>query len=286
MQFSNIFKNSSHGDTLFTAEEISAVEQRITVRAVTDKVKETIYINCLVRNKDVKLTPEEFVRQLYIYRLINGYGYSMDRVKVEFAVHFGREIKRADIVIMDKAVVTAPYIIVEVKKPKLSDGKEQLKSYTNATGAPIAVWTNGQNISAYNRRDPNYFEAITDIPKAAEKLSDVLNERVTYADLKKRDKISSERRSLRSLIEEIEDEVLANAGVDSFEEVFKLLFAKLYDELIGANDANYALKFRNTGDTDDELKIKIEELFAQARRKWKGIFTDSDKIELTPSHLY
>ena len=29
-----------------------------------------------------------------------------------------------------------PYIIVELKKPKLTDGKEQLKSYCNATGAP------------------------------------------------------------------------------------------------------------------------------------------------------
>jgi type I restriction-modification system DNA methylase subunit len=28
-----------------------------------------------------------------------------------------------------------------MKKPKLKDGKEQLKSYCNATGAPIGVWT-------------------------------------------------------------------------------------------------------------------------------------------------
>lgn len=39
-----------------------------------------------------------------------------------------------------------------------------------------------------------------------------------------------ERMSLRALIEEMEDEVLANAGVDVFEEVFKLIFTKLYDE--------------------------------------------------------
>lgn len=51
-----------------------------------------------------------------------------------------------------------------------------------------------------------------------------------------RDKISKEKRSLRNLIKEMEDEVLASAGVDSFEEIFKLIFAKLYDELICAND--------------------------------------------------
>ena len=30
----------------------------------------------------------------------------------------------------------------------------------------------------------------------------------------------------------MEDEVLANAGVDVFEEVFKLIFTKLYDEYL------------------------------------------------------
>lgn len=60
----------------------------------------------------------------------------------------------------------------------------------------------------------------------------------------------------RNLIKEMEDEVLASAGVDSFEEIFKLIFAKLYDELICANDKTAYLKFRNSGDTDFELKEK------------------------------
>ena len=285
MLVSNILKNSNYGTSLFAVEEITAIEQRIAIRPATDKAKETAYIKCLVRNKEVKLMPEEVVRQLYIYRLINCYGYSVDRLQVEYAVSFGREVKRADIVIMDKLNTTAVYIIVEVKKPKLKDGKEQLKGYTNATGAPIAVWTNGEKISCYNRKDPNYFEQLSDIPKANEKLSDILNERISYEELKQRDKIAKERRSLRDLIVEIEDEVLANAGVDSFEEVFKLIFSKLYDELVGANDANYYLQFRNSGDTDRELKVKIEELFKAAKKKWNGIFTESDTILLTPSHL-
>ena len=76
-----------------------------------------------------------------------------------------------------------PYIIIEVKKPKLQDGKDQLRSYCNATGAPIAVWTNGQQISHYHRKDPNYFEEITDIPNADQTLADILNERFTLKDL-------------------------------------------------------------------------------------------------------
>ena len=66
---------------------------------------------------------------------------------------------------------------MELKKPKLKDGKEQLKSYCNATGAPIGVWTNGSSISYYNRKDPNYFEDIPNIPKSTQKLSEILSER-------------------------------------------------------------------------------------------------------------
>ena len=285
MLIKDIFTNSNYGNSLFHADEIAVVEKSITIRPATVKTKETAYIKCLVRKKEIKLTPEEAVRQLYLYRLMNTYGYPTERIQVEYAVHFGREIKRADIVIMDKDKPTVPYIIIEVKKPKLSDGKEQLKSYCNATGAPIAAWTNGEQYSRYHRKDPNYFEDISALPKATETLADVLNEKVTYEDLKLRDKIKNEKRSLRSIIKEAEDEVLANAGVDAFEEIFKLLFSKLYDEMTAANDASYYLKFRNSGDTETQLKVKIEELFTAARGKWEGIFTDSDRIQLTPSHL-
>lgn len=153
----------------------------------------------------------------------------------------------------------------------MTDGKEQLKSYCNATGAPIGVWTNGEQISCYNRKDPNFFEEISDIPKATQKLSDIISEKFTYEDLKKKDKISTQKKSLRSLIKEMEDEVLASAGVDSFEEIFKLIFAKLYDELVCANDSTAYLQFRNNGGTDYELKEKFRVFSTMPKKKWEGI---------------
>ena len=283
MRLNDIFKNTAYDDTLFSEYAIGAVESAIFMKPI--KGVETPYIKCLVREKEIKLTPEEAVRQLYIYKLTHEYGYPTDRIQLETPIHFGREIKRADITIMDKDRPTVPYIIVELKKPKLTDGKEQLKSYCNATGAPIGVWTNGEQVSCYNRKDPNFFEMITDIPKATQKLSDILSERYTYDDLRTRDKISKEKRSLRNLIKEMEDEVLASAGVDSFEEIFKLIFAKLYDELICANDKSAYLQFRNSGDTDFELKEKIQDLFDDAKKKWEGVFPEESKILLSPSHL-
>ncbi|MDD3722874.1 MAG: N-6 DNA methylase, partial [Lutibacter sp.] len=180
---------------------------------------------------------------------------------------------------------TTPFIIVELKKPKLKDGKEQLKSYCNATGAPIGIWTNGDSISFYHRKDPNYFEDLTSIPRADQKLSDILEERWTIEDLITKDKLVTERKSLKDLILEMEDEVLANAGVDVFEELFKLIFTKLFDEMEGGRNHSRFLEFRNYGDTETELKNKIQFLFDRAKKKWEGVFTDDSKIMLTPSHL-
>ena len=126
---------------------------------------------------------------------------------------------------MDNEHKNCEYIIIEVKKPKLKDGKEQLKSYCNATGTPIAVWTNGNQISYYHRKDPNYFEDISDIPKANQTLEELLNEPFTWRDLVVHDKILTENKSLKNLVIELEDEVLANAGVDVFEELSDSHFA-------------------------------------------------------------
>lgn len=132
MKLNDLFKNTNYDDTLFSKKAILSIEKRIVFKKIQEN--EIPYIECLLRKKEIKLTPEEAVRQLYIYKLVNDYGYPLERIQLEVPIHFGREIKRADIVIMDKDRPTIPYIIIELKKPKLSDGKEQLKSYCNATG--------------------------------------------------------------------------------------------------------------------------------------------------------
>ena len=322
-----ILKDSNYHLDLFNESEIQALRKEILTQTV--RGKETRFIRCPIRRKAIQLKPEELIRQLYAARLLNEYRYLKERVRFEHLVNFGREKKRADIVILDKDRPDTPYVIVEVKKPKLQDGKDQLRSYCNATGAPIAVWTNGQQISHYHRKDPNYFEEITDIPNADQNLADILNERFTLKDLVLKDKLAAERKSLKDIILELEDEVLANAGVDVFEEVFKLIFTKLYDEFksqddkmfinrllrqhintaIQETDQDYevehpdyemlkkaveaipdddfrSMEFRNTGQTDSELKTKIQRLFDDAKDQWKGVFPEySTTFELSDSHL-
>ena len=279
MLLSSILKDSDYKLTQFGEEKIQALESQIVER------NNKYFVNCQIRKKEIRLTPEEAIRQLYLEILLDDYKYPAHRIELEYNVVFGREKKRADIVIFDKDQTTTPYIIVELKKPKLKDGKEQLKSYCNATGAPIGVWTNGNQISFYHRKDPNYFEPIPNIPTASEKLSDILSERWKIADLIAKDKLVNERKSLKDLILEMEDEVLANAGVDVFEELFKLIFTKLFDEMESGRNRSRNLEFRNYGDTETELKDKIQSLFDNAKNKWEGVFSDDAKILLTPSHL-
>ena len=281
---SKIVADSNYKIEQFSQTEIDSVESLITTK--TDKKgKEVYYVKCQIRDKDIKLTDEELVRQLYINKLIDEYNYPKEKMELEYSVSFGREKKRADIVIFDKRETTTPYIIVELKKPKLKDGKEQLKSYCNATGAPTGVWTNGGQISFYHRKDPNFFEDLPNIPTFDEKLSDILSERWTIYDLILKDKLITEKKSLKDLILEMEDEVLANAGVDVFEEVFKLIFTKLYDEMESGRNETRHLEFRNYGDTETELKDKIQKLFDKAKNKWDGVFSEEAKILLSPSHL-
>ena len=313
----DILKDSNFHLALFAQDEIESLRQAVFAKEIRGKARP--YLTCVVRDKDIRLRPEEIIRQLYAKRLIEQYGYPKNRLAFEYSVSFGRAKKKADIVIFDKDRPNVPYIIVELKKPKLRDGKDQLRSYCNATGAPIGIWTNGEQISHYHRKDPNYFEDITDIPQARQTLNDILSERFTLKDLIIKDKISNERKSLKDIILEMEDEVLANAGVDVFEEVFKLIFTKLYDEfesrsdkvridfylgrelddddksdygkiqecLRGLNDRDEfrLLEFRNTGQTDAELKDKMQALFDRAKQKWEGVFPEGAAFELTDSHL-
>lgn len=283
MVINEILQDSNYKLDLFSEESIKYLENKIINKGSENNAN--YYVSCLIREKEIKLNPEEIVRQLYLYKIINEYKYPKMRIQVEYSVHFGREIKRADIVIMDKIQITTPYIIVEVKKPKLKDGKEQLKSYCNATGSTMAVWTNGSQVSYFHRKDPNYFEPIPNIPTSDKSLKDILQVDFTFDNLIEIDILKTQKKSLKDIILDMEDEVLANAGVDVFEEVFKLVFIKLFDELEGARDKSKNLEFRNYGESDSELKQKIENIFNKAKKRWEGVFDNDEKIKLSSSHL-
>ena len=206
---SKIFKNPKDDLALF---------DDLNVLKFYDDEKGRVYVKTFEHNgkdkivlTDKKSAPEEIVRQLFLYDLLNKYKYPKDRAMLEVDVQFGREIgkKRADIVIYREDMQT-PYLMVEVKKPDVKDGLGQLKSYANATGAPILILTDGKLQNNLLRTDPNLFEDLPDLPKFNETVEDVQKKIITFDDLE-------EVTNLKQLILDLENAVLANAAVNSFE---------------------------------------------------------------------
>lgn len=277
--------DTKHRLTLFKAEDIQWLETQIFEKNGKP------YLKCLASDKDRPAKPEEIVRQLWIKKLLEEYRYPKARTRVEYAVWFGSGVsdKSADIVIM-QTDGEHPYIIFEVKKPKRKDGLQQLKSYCNAEGSPIGVWSNGEELVVLHREEPNVFSQISSIPTVGQTLQDVITEQWTIDKLTQENRLVRERLSLKKIILDLEDLVLANAeGIDdSFDEVFKLIYAKLYDEWAAANDRtrNRRIHFRIYGESPRELYDKINGLFNRAKDKWRGIFGRDENIRLKPEHLY
>ncbi len=280
----DILHRSEYKLDLFSAEEIAALE-------IFDR-KGKPYLYDPISKKERPAKPEEIVRQLFLAQLTGKYRYAAGRIGVEKAVRMGRDTtKAADIVVADADEPQAVYLIVEVKRPKEKDGIDQLKTYANATGASLVAWTNGQKLLILHREEtergapPRYIN-VSRLPYGDEPLSDVINEQITIEELKQRNKLVTERRTLKEIILDLEDLVLANAGVDAFEEIFKLVYAKLYDEWAATNErTDKRVMFRIGGSTETQLYQKINRLFEEARAKWQGVFLEGERVDLNPSQL-
>lgn len=313
----NVFSGSEvkHGISLFSSEELNAIEKLIIEK------DGKLFMKCQIKEKYKVAKPEEIVRQVFIRRLVQEYNYPKDRIDVERVVYFGsRDSGLADIVVLHEDL-THPYIIFEVKRPKRSDGLEQLKSYCNAEGAPIGIWSNGNEMIRLHREEPNIFIDIPRIPRISETLRDVLSERWNIVWLEENDILKQGKTTLKNIILTLEELVLGNAGVDPFEEIFKLIYAKLYDEWKAINDPSLEeakTKFpedfnkachnldyikdlptthplRNlcpveffVGDrSPQQVKRAISNLLNGAKRTWRGVFDPdpAEMIELKDDHL-
>jgi len=303
-----------HGLSLFNTSDINAIERLIIEQ--DDKYS----IKCQIKDRYKVAKPEEVVRQLWIYRLLTEYGYPKERIDVEKVIYFGSRVEpgAADIVVYHEDL-RHYYILFEVKRPSRTAGLEQLKSYCNAEGTPIGIWSNGNEIIRLHREKPNIFIDIPRIPKATETLRDILTEKWNIIWLEKNDVLKEGKTTLKNIILTLEELVLGNAGVDPFEEIFKLIYAKLYDEWKAINDSNfekakvkfqedlrksfespeyirelqkdhplrnlYPLEFFVGERSPEQVKRAISNLLSGAKRTWSGVFDPTEMIELRDDHL-
>ena len=228
-----------------------------------------------------KSNPEEIVRQLWVYKLLNHYEYKIDEIELEKSIHFGTEVnaKAADIVVYTDNTQQTPKIIIEVKKPKRKDGIEQLKSYLNAEGSPVGVWSNGSDSIILFRPYPaNFDDTLFDIPKRGQEPKDVLEIRKSIGHLKK-------SFNFKKIVQDLEELVLADSGVDEFNEIFKLIFAKIWDEKEATeNRPNKEVYFSKSLDPEITYST-INKLYKNACEEWPGVFGEHEDIELRKDHL-
>lgn len=268
-------------------EEFKDIEVDEIKERIKEKKEGRFYIKCFVRDRDIMVysqqsgsaQPEEIIRQLFINKLTDYYSYPLDRIGVEEPVQFGRErTKKADIVVYKSSTKQTPYIVAEIKAPGELGGIEQLKSYLNAKGAELGVWTDGkEKIILYRPYPQEFVDTLIDIPQIDQSPKDLTEVPLTLDHLDK-------EYDFKTIIQQLEELVLANSGENVFEEVFKLIFAKLYDEKQAKTRKNKELRFRKLQEPQLTYE-RMNGLFKKSAREWLGIFDEHEDINLTPSHL-
>lgn len=129
------------------------------------KLKDDL-IWCVLRNKYIKNTPEEWVRQHFIHYLINELNYPYGLMASERVVKYNDMSKRCDIVSFSNDLKTV--LIVECKAPKVKLTKDvfyQIAKYNFTLKAPLLILTNGiQHIVAHVNSESNEIEFLKEIP--------------------------------------------------------------------------------------------------------------------------
>lgn len=240
------------------------------------------HIRCRIRKKDFAFKPEEVVRQMIINKLIDDLGYDEAQIGVEVGVQMGSAVheKPADIVIYsDSGPDKKHWMIVEVKRPTRKDGIEQLKSYMLPTGATFGYWSNGSDEKFLLKVGANDFsKPIWRLPRNGETLEDI-DQPITRENL-------TPVSDLYNIFKDIEQNILAHQSVDTFNEIFKVVFAKLYDERVNLYNSSATAKFRIglTENTSNAAK-NVRKLFDDAKHKWSDVYDITDKLLLNDETL-
>lgn len=108
------------------------------------KREDSIYVRCLIRNKELVCTPEEWVRQHIIHYLINEQRVAKGRIASEFSLAYNGRSKRADLVLFDEFGV--PNMIVECKAPEIPITEktvQQIAQYNSQLNVDRLMLSNG-----------------------------------------------------------------------------------------------------------------------------------------------
>lgn len=239
-----------------------------------------------LKNKELISTPEERVRQEYICRLVNDYGYSLEQMEQETQVNSatrGTGRARADIIIWkntaDKTERNSPLIVVECKAEQITIREEdyfQGLNYASTVNADFLVATNIKETRIFKvvkGKIPDRLSEIVDIPKAVDatnekKVKDILAQTKSFT----RDEFSKLLFKCHNIIRN-NDKLSPEAA---FDEISKILFIKIRfernntgaqvfskDEFLKLKQAIEAVSFRGSIPFYQQLFENTKEDFAK-----------------------
>ncbi|MBS4760865.1 MAG: N-6 DNA methylase [Clostridium sp.] len=219
-----------------------------------------------LRDKWLALTPEEQVRQNYICRLVNIYGYSLEQMDEELKVnnsHRGQGKARADIVIWkskeDKQKNRAAFIVIECKAETV---KIQQQDYYQ--GANYAAWSGASFFVTTNDKETKFFRVDKDsMPKDLDEIIDIPNASIIN-DQKKIDKLLSKtkafsRDEFAKLLFKCHCIIRNNDKLSpeaAFDEISKILFMKIRYERNPDEDVLFSLEKFQKDERHFEKNIK------------------------------
>lgn len=190
-----------------------------------------------LKNKWLVMKPEEEVRQRYICRLVDSYGYDLKQMDQELKVtnsQRGQGAARADIVIWksaeEKTGNKSAFIVVECKAESVTIRKDdyyQGYNYAAWAGAEFFVTTNIKETRIFKvikGEIPKKLEEIVDIPRAEvatneKKVKELLNQTKAFT----RDEFSRLLYKCHNIIRN-NDKLSPEAA---FDEISKILFIKI-----------------------------------------------------------
>lgn len=211
--------------------------ERRKIMSTFEIKRENGKIFCPLTNSWHIETPEEKVRQRYIKKLVDDYGYSLEQMAQELKVNNsqrGQGKARADIVIWkskeDKDKSKAAFIVVECKAENVRIHQEdyyQGYNYASWAGASFFVTTNEKETKYFNVDKeylPKELVEVVAIPTAEEALSDkkvkdILSKTKTFT----RDDFTKMLRTCHNIIRN-NDKLSPEAA---FDEISKILFMKI-----------------------------------------------------------
>lgn len=241
-----------------------------------------------IKDKWLILKPEEEVRQKYICRLVNNYGFSIDQMEQERQVNNsqrGQGAARADIVVWkskeDKLAnpQKSPIIIVECKAESVTIHEEdyfQGYNYASWAGADFFVTTNLKETRIFKvikGEMPKRLEEIVDIPDA-EKAKDQkeLDKLLSQTKAFTRDEFSRLLFKCHNIIRN-NDKLSPEAA---FDEISKILFIKIRFERDNTGAQIFSLDaFKKARESYNNFKSKdAPEFYQFLFEKTKEDFAD------------